>query len=117
MRAPLSWLREYVTVDPSAGEIARRLAISALEVERVIDVGVPDVDGNLGRFLVGSVLEARPHANARSTSVRDIHARSSAGHGTSRRARRSPSLCPARSCPFSTSLSARSSSVGNSRAG
>jgi len=64
MRAPLSWLREYVTVDPSAGEIARRLAISALEVERVIDVGVPDVDGNLGRFLVGSVLEARPHANA-----------------------------------------------------
>src|SRR5438034_10713705 len=64
MRAPLSWLREYVTVDPSAGEIARRLAISALEVERVIDVGVPDVDGNVGRFLVGSVLEARPHANA-----------------------------------------------------
>ena len=64
MRAPLSWLREYVTVDATAAEIAHRLAISALEVERVIDVGVPDVDGNLARFLVGSVLEVDAHPNA-----------------------------------------------------
>src|SRR3990170_3295767 len=64
MRAPLSWLREYVTVDASAEEIARRLSISSLEVERVIDVGVADVDGNLGRFLVGRVLAAEPHPNA-----------------------------------------------------
>ena len=64
MRAPLSWLREYVTVDATAAEIAHRLAISALEVERVIDVGVPDVDGNLGRFLVGRVLEVDAHPNA-----------------------------------------------------
>jgi phenylalanyl-tRNA synthetase beta chain len=64
MRAPLSWLREYVTVDATAEEIARRLAISALEVDRVLDVGVADVDGNLGRFLVGKVLEVEPHPNA-----------------------------------------------------
>jgi phenylalanyl-tRNA synthetase beta chain len=64
MRAPLSWLREYVTVDATADEIAHRLAISALEVERVIDVGVPDSDGNLGLFLVGRVLEVAPHPNA-----------------------------------------------------
>jgi phenylalanyl-tRNA synthetase beta chain len=64
MRAPLSWLREYVTVDATATEIAHRLAISALEVERVIDVGVPDVDGNLGRFLVGRVLAVDAHPNA-----------------------------------------------------
>jgi phenylalanyl-tRNA synthetase beta chain len=64
MRAPLSWLREYVTVDATADEIAHRLAISALEVERVIEVGVPDTDGNLGRFLVGRVLEVGPHPNA-----------------------------------------------------
>jgi phenylalanyl-tRNA synthetase beta chain len=64
MRAPLSWLREYVTVDATAEEIARRLAISALEVDRVLDAGVPDMDGNLGRFLVGTVLEAEPHPNA-----------------------------------------------------
>jgi phenylalanyl-tRNA synthetase beta chain len=64
MRAPLSWLREYVTVDATADEIARRLVISALEVDRVIDAGVADVDGNVGRFVVGRVLEVGPHPNA-----------------------------------------------------
>jgi phenylalanyl-tRNA synthetase beta chain len=64
MRAPLSWLREYVTVDATAREMAERLAISSVEVERVIDAGVADVDGNLGRFLVGRVLEVSAHPNA-----------------------------------------------------
>jgi phenylalanyl-tRNA synthetase beta chain len=64
MRAPLSWLREYVSVEATAEEIARRLSISSLEVERVIDAGVADVVGNLDRFLVGRVLEAEPHPNA-----------------------------------------------------
>jgi phenylalanyl-tRNA synthetase beta chain len=64
MKVPLSWLREYVAVDAAAQEIARRLSISALEVDRVLDVGVPDVEGNLGRFLVGRVLEAGKHPNA-----------------------------------------------------
>jgi phenylalanyl-tRNA synthetase beta chain len=61
----MSWLREYVTVEATTQEIADRLAISALDdVERVYDVGVPDIDGNLGRFLVGKVLEIDPHPNA-----------------------------------------------------
>jgi phenylalanyl-tRNA synthetase beta chain len=65
MRVPLSWLREYVEVGATAEEIGRRLMISSVdEVERVREVGVPDVDGNLGRFLVGQVLEAGPHPNA-----------------------------------------------------
>jgi phenylalanyl-tRNA synthetase beta chain len=64
MKAPLSWLREYVAVDAPAAEIARRLAISSLEVERVVDLGVSDTDGNLGHFLVGKVVEAGKHPNA-----------------------------------------------------
>lgn len=65
MRVPLSWLREYVEVDATAEEIALRLAISSVDaVERVREVGVPDVDGNLDRFLVGKVLEVEPHPNA-----------------------------------------------------
>jgi phenylalanyl-tRNA synthetase beta chain len=64
MRAPLSWLREYVTTEATPEEIARRLNVSSLEVERIIDGGVPDLDGNVGRFLVGSVLEVQPHPNA-----------------------------------------------------
>ncbi len=64
MRAPLSWLREYVTTSASPEEIARRLATSSLDVERILDVGVADADGNVGRFLVGNVLEVEPHPNA-----------------------------------------------------
>ena len=65
MRAPLSWLREYVTVDATPEKIAERLAISAFDdVEQIRDVGVADVDGNLGRFLVGVVLEVGAHPNA-----------------------------------------------------
>ena len=64
MRVPLSWLREYVRVDATANEIARRLAISSLEVDRVIDVGVADVGDNLSYLRVGNVVEAVKHPNA-----------------------------------------------------
>jgi phenylalanyl-tRNA synthetase beta chain len=64
MHAPLSWLREYVTVAATAQEMALRLRISSLQVDRVLDVGVADSDGNLGRFLVGKVLDVASHPNA-----------------------------------------------------
>ena len=64
MRVPLSWLREYVDVDVPANELARRLSISSLEVERVLETGVPDTNGNLGLFQVGKVVEAGKHPNA-----------------------------------------------------
>ena len=64
MLAPLSWLREYVTVAATPHQIGRRLSISTMEVERVTQVGIPDVEGNLGRFVVGRVLSAEKHPNA-----------------------------------------------------
>src|SRR5262245_24046670 len=64
MKIPLSWLREYVAFDVPAGELAARLAVSTAEVERVYPVGVPDEDGNLGRYLVGKVVEAGKHPGA-----------------------------------------------------
>jgi phenylalanyl-tRNA synthetase beta chain len=64
VRVPLSWLREYVDVDVPAGELAARLAVASAEVERVYRAGVPDEDGNLGRYLVGKVVEAARHRNA-----------------------------------------------------
>ncbi len=64
MRAPLSWLREYARVDATAHEIARRLNVSTMEVERVIEVGVPRVEGNLRHFVVGRVVSAEKHPNA-----------------------------------------------------
>jgi len=64
LKVPLSWLREYVDTNWTPQQIARRLTVSTLEVERLVEVGVPDLDGNLGHFVVGRVLAADPHPNA-----------------------------------------------------
>jgi phenylalanyl-tRNA synthetase beta chain len=64
MRVPVSWLREYVETGATDAEIARRLTVSSLEVDRLVGVGVTDEGGNLGRFVVGRVLSADPHPNA-----------------------------------------------------
>jgi phenylalanyl-tRNA synthetase beta chain len=64
MKIPVSWLREYVDVDATTLQIAERLAISTFELERISYRGVPDVDGNLGLYRVGLVLEAGKHPNA-----------------------------------------------------
>jgi len=64
MKIPVSWLREYVETPASTADIVGRLAISSLEIERVIDVGVADEGGNLGHFVVGRVVSAEPHPNA-----------------------------------------------------
>ena len=64
MKVPLSWLREYVPVTAPAAELAERLAVATCEVERIGRRGVPDLDGNLGLYRVGRVLEADKHPNA-----------------------------------------------------
>jgi phenylalanyl-tRNA synthetase beta chain len=64
MRVPVSWLREYVETGATDAEIARRLTVSSLEVDRLVGVGVTDEGGNLGRLVVGRVISADPHPNA-----------------------------------------------------
>jgi phenylalanyl-tRNA synthetase beta chain len=64
MRVPMSWLREYADPNASTQRVAERLSVSTCEVERILRRGVPDVDGNLGRFRVGRVLSADKHPNA-----------------------------------------------------
>ncbi len=64
MKVPVSWLRDYVDTSASTEEIAERLSISTLEVERIARRGVPDLDGNLGLYRVGRVVEAGKHPNA-----------------------------------------------------
>jgi phenylalanyl-tRNA synthetase beta chain len=64
MRVPVSWLRDYVPVEMPLEELATRLSVSSAEVEGIERRGVPDQDGNLGRFLVGRVVEASKHPNA-----------------------------------------------------
>jgi phenylalanyl-tRNA synthetase beta chain len=64
MLVPLSWLRDYVELDVPLAELVERLTVSATQVARVIHRGVPDVDGNLGLYRVGRVVEAGKHPNA-----------------------------------------------------
>jgi phenylalanyl-tRNA synthetase beta chain len=64
MRVPLKWLRDYVDVDVPVDDLAARLNSAVAGVERIIRRGVADVDGNLGLFRVGRVVEAGKHPNA-----------------------------------------------------
>ena len=64
MKVPLSWLRDYVSVDVPVEELADRLGTATAEVEAVHRRGVADVDGNLGLYRVGRVVEAGKHPNA-----------------------------------------------------
>jgi phenylalanyl-tRNA synthetase beta chain len=64
MRVPVSWLREYVQLEMPLDDLATRLSVASAEVEAIERRGVPEVDGNLGRFLVGRVVEAAKHPNA-----------------------------------------------------
>ena len=64
MKAPLSWLREYVAVDLPVEELAERLALTGTEVERVEMVGVPADEAALERFVVGKVLACEPHPDS-----------------------------------------------------
>jgi phenylalanyl-tRNA synthetase beta chain len=64
MRVPLSWLREYVTIELPLDELAEKISVASAEVEGIERVGVPDGNGNLDRFRVGRVLEADTHPDA-----------------------------------------------------
>jgi phenylalanyl-tRNA synthetase beta chain len=64
MRVPISWLREYVSIELPVDEFATKLSVAAAEIEGIERIGVPEIDGNLERFRVGRVLEADKHPNA-----------------------------------------------------
>lgn len=55
MKAPLSWLKDYVDIDVSAEELQKKLFGCGFEVEELIDVG-KDISG----VVVGEVLSCEP---------------------------------------------------------
>ncbi len=59
MKFTLGWLRDHLDTAADAGEIARRLTALGLEVESVSDPAE-----KLAPFVVGYVVEAKPHPNA-----------------------------------------------------
>src|SRR5215475_7110644 len=59
MKLPMSWLREFVTVDTTVDEIAHRLSVAGLVVENVETI-LPRFQG----VFVAKVVEAGRHPNA-----------------------------------------------------
>lgn len=72
MKAPLSWLRDYVDIRLEVEELASRLALTGTEVERVSAVGVPGDRENLQHFVVGKVRTCQRHPAADRLSVCEV---------------------------------------------
>jgi phenylalanyl-tRNA synthetase beta chain len=79
MKVPLSWLGEFVEIEVSISELARRLTVAGLEVEEIRYVGLPFEGASVGprqetrvsglawdpeRIVVGEIREVMPHPNA-----------------------------------------------------
>ncbi len=59
MKFTLAWLKEHLETDRSLGELADRLTMIGLEVERIEDKGK-----ELAPFVIARVIEAKQHPNA-----------------------------------------------------
>jgi phenylalanyl-tRNA synthetase beta chain len=64
VRAPVSWLREYVPLGMPLPELATRLSVASAEVAGIERVGVDGDPANLELLRVGRVVDAVPHPNA-----------------------------------------------------
>ncbi len=64
MKVPVSWLRDYVAFDLPLAELAERLVLSGLEVDRILTRGAPDQGANHGNFRIGRVVDFGKHPNA-----------------------------------------------------
>jgi phenylalanyl-tRNA synthetase beta chain len=61
---PVSWLRDYVAFDLPLPDLAERLVLSGLEVDRILTRGAPDTGDNHGNFRIGRVVDFGKHPNA-----------------------------------------------------
>ena len=76
MKAPLSWLKDYVEIDLPIGELAHLVTMAGMEVEEIQIIGLPmpapgTVDCKVTglawdreKIVVASISEVMPHPNA-----------------------------------------------------
>jgi phenylalanyl-tRNA synthetase beta chain len=66
MKVPLSWLKDYVDINVSISEMARRLTLAGLEVETIEYIGLPgaELEWDPERVVVGELCAVRPHPDA-----------------------------------------------------
>jgi len=66
MKAPLSWLKDYVDITVSAEELAERLTLAGLDVETIEMIGLPgaELDWDPQKIVVGELRAVHFHPNA-----------------------------------------------------
>lgn len=80
MKIPISWLNDYIDLDITVEELAYRLTMAGLEVDRITYIGIPaneidpskQIASNAGeqlvwerdKIVVGYITEVRPHPDA-----------------------------------------------------
>src|SRR5512136_517150 len=76
MKAPISWIKDFVDIDISIAELAHLITMAGMEVEGIRIIGLPmsapgSVDVPLSglewdreKIVVGSISEVMPHPNA-----------------------------------------------------
>ncbi len=79
MKVPISWLKEFVDLPMSLGELAHELTMAGLEVEEIRYVGLPmptsstqggqeikisGLEWDRDKIVVGAIYEVNPHPNA-----------------------------------------------------
>jgi phenylalanyl-tRNA synthetase beta chain len=76
MKAPLSWLKDFVDIDLPILELARRMTMAGLEVESISFIGLPlakesmrdvsvsGIEWDREKLVVASISEVMPHPNA-----------------------------------------------------
>jgi phenylalanyl-tRNA synthetase beta chain len=74
MRVPISWLREFVDIPIPVEELAQRLALFGLEVDKIERIGVEgaDLPWDPDKVLIGNILEVRQHPNADRLVLADV---------------------------------------------
>src|SRR5512136_243464 len=76
MKAPISWIKDFVDIDISIAELAHLITMAGMEVEGIRIIGLPmsapgSVDAHLSglewdreKIVIASILEVLPHPNA-----------------------------------------------------
>ncbi|MCG8347966.1 MAG: phenylalanine--tRNA ligase subunit beta, partial [Chloroflexales bacterium] len=74
MKAPLSWLKEFVDINTPIETLAQRLTLAGMEVADIIYIGLDEAElpWNPEQILVANILEVKPHPNADRLVLADV---------------------------------------------
>ena len=67
MKAPISWLRDFVDINKDIKTYAEAMTLSGSKVE-----GIEDLGASIEKVVVGKIVSMRPHPNADKLQIADV---------------------------------------------